>query len=381
MKVLYVIDSLARAGAEQSLVAILPALRDHGVTMEIASVQPPSGLAATIEAQGVRVHSLAGRGGRAGTVARARRLIRDRGPDLVHTTLAEANIAGRTAAALARVPVVSSLVNVQYDPDRQFNPSVRTWKLRIVKAADRFTARRVARFHAITRHVADEMASRLGIPPERIEVIPRGRDASLLGANTADRRQAARAELGVGTEDALVLAVARHEYQKGLDVLLESMALLRVSVPHARLVVAGRSGSQTAELTRLVRDHGLVDHVRFLGPRDDVPDLLVAADVFVLPSRWEGLGSVLLEAMALRAPIVVSDLPPVREILPGPTYATFVPPGDAAAFASALTAALAHPAEAAARAGRAHARFHEHFTVEKVGAAMVVFYHRALAAA
>ena len=107
-------------------------------------------------------------------------------------------------------------------------------------------------------------------------------------------------------------------------------------------------------------------------------ELLCAADVFVVPSRWEGFGSVLLEAMALEAPIVASDLPAVREVV-GDDAALLVPPDRPDALAAAVAAVLADPAGAARRAARARERFLATFTIDRVADGMAGFYGRALA--
>jgi glycosyltransferase involved in cell wall biosynthesis len=148
-------------------------------------------------------------------------------------------------------------------------------------------------------------------------------------------------------------------------------------MPGARLVIAGREGNQSELLRSLARDLDLDDDVRFLGGRNDVKELLCAADAFVLPSRWEGLGSVLVEAMALEAPVVASDLPSVREVM-GTDGAQLVVPGDSGALAAAVVSALADPTEGERRAQGAYRRFLEHFTVAQAAEGMVGCYRRAL---
>jgi glycosyltransferase involved in cell wall biosynthesis len=379
VRVLHLIDSLARGGAEQSLAAMAPHLAAAGVALEVAVLHDRPGLREELEAAGVPVWSLAGPGGRLGWVRRARRLVAVRRPDLVHTTLAEASLVGRVAASSFRVPVVSSLVNVAYGPDQVAHGRTAPWKVRVVEALDRATARGVTRFHAVTRQVAEVMAARLRIPRDRIDVIPRGRDPRVLGRR-AERRARGRAALGLDSREALVLAVGRQEPQKGLDVLLEAVPLLLEAAPTARVVVAGRDGSATPALRRLAGRLGIGERVAFLGARADVPDLLAACDVLVHPSRWEGMPGVLIEAMALEAPVVASDLPAVRELLEDGSMATIVPVGDARALAGAVARTLADPSGAAVRARRARARFLEAFTVERVAGEMRSFYDRAMAA-
>ncbi len=378
MKVLYLIDSLVPCGAEQSLLTMAPTLNAAGVRLDVAYLHDRPGVQRELEAAGATLFPLAGPGGRLGWLRRAHGLCGQRAPDLIHTTLFEANVIGRVVGASRSIPVVSSLVNVPYGSEQLANQALEAWKVRLAQGLDATSARVVVRFHAITEYVADTMARRLRLARERIDVIPRGRDPERLGVRSADRRSAARHGLGVAPGVPLVLAAARQERQKGLDVLLEAFAVLRRSLPAARLVVAGRQGNQTGLLRAAADRLELGDSVAFLGVRSDVPELLCGADVFVLPSRWEGLGSVLLEAMALEAPLVVSDLPPVREVLGDERQARFVPPERPDALAQAVLSTLDEPHDAARRAERARARFIERFTVSRVSHKMLDFYQRSL---
>jgi glycosyltransferase involved in cell wall biosynthesis len=375
---LYLIDSLAGGGAERSLAALSPHLAPRGVQLEVAYLHERQGVQGAFEAAGVRLHPLGGSAGRFDLVRRTRRLVGDVRPDLVHTTLFEADVSGRIAGALARVPVVSSLVNVAYSDTQLKDPRLRPWKVRAAQVVDGATARLVARFHAISGHVASEMCRRLWIPRARVEVVPRGRDASSLGVRSDARRTAARRDLGLDDAEPMLLAAARQEFQKGLDVLLHALPEVLGRIPRARLLVAGREGNETSTLQALVDRLGLAARVSFLGARSDVAELMCAADAFVFPSRWEGLGSVLLEAMALEVPIVASDLPPVREVLGGDRGALLVPSDDPAALSDALVRALADQAATAERVGYSRGRFVERYTIERVADATVAFYEHAL---
>jgi glycosyltransferase involved in cell wall biosynthesis len=378
MRVLYVIDSVVAGGAESSLAALARLYPERGIDLEVAYLHDRPGLQKRLEDAGARLTSLAGSGGRKGWARRASALVRDRRPDLVHTTLFEADIAGRVAAASARVPVVSSLVNVGYGPEQREEPGIRPWRLYAAQLADIATARVVRRFHAVSHHVADVMARRLLLAKSRIEVVPRGRDPQELGVRTADRTAQARALLGVGPEDLVLLTVARHEHQKGLDVALRALPMVRAEVPRARLVIAGREGNQTALLRAIAGELGLGDGVTFLGARSDVADLLCAADVFVLPTRREGFPGAVLEAMALEAPIVATAIPTVSEAVVAGEHALLVPPDDVEALAAATVSALTSPEASRDRALAALARFHENFTIERAADGMVRFYEAAL---
>ncbi|MGH2725154.1 MAG: glycosyltransferase [Actinomycetota bacterium] len=379
LHVLYVIDGLTRSGAEQALASMAPHWTGAGVRLDVAYFHDRPGLQDVLAQAGGRLFYLGTSGGRLGRIKRVRSLARRVRPHLIHTTLFEADVAGRVAGRLSGIPVVSSLVNLAYGPEqRAADPFARRWRTRAARLADWATARFVARFHAISEPVAEVMGRRLRIPHDRIEVIPRGRDQERLGRRTPERRARVRAALGHPGDVPVILAAARHEPQKGLDVLLRALPEVSRALPDARLVVAGRAGRQTGELRGIVDRLGLEGTTSFLGERPDVPDLLCAADVWAEPSRWEGGPGAMLEAMALEAPIVASNLDVYHDAVKDGDTALLVPPDDPRALASAIVDALSDPAAAAGRAGRARARFLERFTTEKVAHEMLELYRRAL---
>jgi glycosyltransferase involved in cell wall biosynthesis len=378
VRVLYVIDSLVPGGAESSLAVLAGLYPARGIELEVAYLHDRPGLHETLAATGARITSLAGPGGRGGWARRAAALVRERRPDLVHTTLFEADIAGRLAGASSRVPVVSSLVSVRYGRAGRKEPGIRTWRLLGAQVVDIATARLARRFHAVSRHVADVMARRLLVPRSRMDVVPRGRDPQALGRRTPKRTARARDMLGASSGDRLLLAVARQEYPKGLDVLLRALPLVRAEVAGVRLIVAGREGNHTAALRALIGELGIGDGVTFLGSRSDVPELLCAADLFVLPTRREGFPGAVLEAMALEVPIVTTAIPAVSEAVVDGEHAVLVPPDDPGALATAVVAALTSPEACRERALAALARFHDHFTIDRAADGMLRFYEAAL---
>jgi glycosyltransferase involved in cell wall biosynthesis len=375
--VCYVIDSLAASGgAEQALVSMAPRFVAAGVRLDVCYLTDRPGLQRELRSAGAELHGLFGR--RPIQVRELTQLLRRRRPDLVHTTLAGANGVGRLAGTLAGVPVVTSLVNVSYGPEYRNDPALRAWKIRVLHGYDAATAWRVRRFHALTPHVAQVMSRRLFIGPGRIDVIPRGRDRALLGERTEARRTTVRNSLGVSNDSLLVLAAARHEWQKGLDVLIASLPKVLRSEPNARLVLAGREGSRTESLRRMVADRDLGAHVQFLGSRSDVADLMCAADMLVVPSRWEGLGSVLIEAMALRTPLIATNVPAITDTV-GEDCALVVAPQDSDGLADAVLQVRSDPAATERRVRAAAERFAERYELDQVCQEMLVFYERALA--
>ncbi len=380
VRVLTIIDSLAVGGAEQSLATVTPHLVKRGIDMHVGYLLDRRGVAAELAHGGAQLHSLAGSGGRLGGLRRARRLIRAVQPDIVHTTLYEADIVGRVAGRIAGCCVVSSFVTESYGVEHYMNPEYRSWKVRAAQLVDALTARAVTKFHAVSAASADAMARRLRIPRGKIVVIPRGRDPATLGRRTAARRSATRAALGLDPETPLVLAAARHYRVKGLDVLIEAFAAVAAALPSARLVIAGRAGPATPELRTLIANHDLGTSVRLLGYRDDVPDLMCAADIVALPSRAEGSPGTLIEAMALEVPVVASSIPAVVEAAgTSPITALLCDPGSVEAMAEAIVTLLHNRALAAELAAAARLRFEERYTIDAVAAAIAQLYQDCLA--
>lgn len=376
LRVLQLIDSLARAGAEQSLTALAPHLVSEGIELHVAYLIERDGLRPDLEKAGIPVHSLAGAGrDRRQWLARSVALVADLQPAVVHTTLFESDLAGRRAARRLHVPCISSFVNTAYGRTESSRDQVNRLRLRAAQLADAATALSVTRFHAVTQHVATVMGPRLLIPARKIEVIPRGRDAALLGRRTADRRAVARGRLGVDVEAPVILAIGRQEPQKGFDVLLRALPEVLRKIPEIRVFVAGREGRATELLGSLVTELRLTDAVTFLGQRDDVPDLLAASDVLAFPSLWEGAAGTLQEAMALECPIVTSELPTILETV-DESIAGLVPPGDAAALARGLISALRNQQVSTRRVEVGRRRFEREFTIDVCAHRMADLYFR-----
>ena len=303
--------------------------------------------------------------------------IREMDPDLVHATLFDAEVASCVAGILCGVPVVRSVVSTQYGREA-LSEAQSPGRLRVVQFVDRCLARFATfRFHAISSATADAAIEALGVPADRIAIVPRGRDANAMGTNTQARRQAARVELSVPEGAPVLLNIARQEPQKGQVHLLEAFRLVLERHPDAVLLVAGRPGSATPALMARTDALELGTRVRFLGTRADVPELLCAADVFVFSSLWEGLGGAVLEAMAMEVPVVSFAVPAVEEAL-GPT-GIVVPIRDAPALAEAVSDLLDDPQRRAALARDALRRFDDVFGIQACVDGMRRFYTESIA--
>lgn len=188
----------------------------------------------------------------------------------------------------------------------------------------------------------------------RTEVIPSGVDTERFRPIAGERAEA-KARLGVPRDRPLVGTVGRLEARKGTATLLEAFARLAGQGAHGAVLAVAGDGPLRAELGALVTRLGIADRVRMLGDRSDVRDVLAALDVFVLPSRTEGMSNALLEAMAMARPIVATAVGGTPEVLAGETAGVLVPAEDPATMASAIARLLDAP-ELAARLGDAARR-------------------------
>lgn len=341
LRILHVINSLGAGGAEQSLAEMLPSLRGRGINATVACLyHRQEGVERSVLKGDVDVRFLPGAHMPA-RVAQLREIIRSKRPHVVHTTLFEANVIGRLAAVGTPSSLLTSLVSTPYEPVRLRDPNISAPLLRSVRIVDGWTSRHLTtHFHAITHAVKRAAVRDLAVPPDRITVIERGRDPERLGRPSAQRRRRSREALGLGEGDVVVVTVGRHEYQKGQAFLVEAVRILLDRYPRMVLLIAGRDGHATPELRRLGADRAVGAKIRLLGHRDDVPEILAAADVFAFPSLLEGLGGAVIEAMALGLPVVASDIPALREVVDHGSNAELIESGSVRALAAALDGLL-----------------------------------------
>ena len=182
---------------------------------------------------------------------------------------------------------------------------------------------------------------------------------------TPAARSSLRGELALSDADRLAVAVGNLYAVKGHTYLLEALAQLNSTYPQLHVALAGR-GELAAALEAQARDLGLGGRVHFLGLRQDVANVLAAADVFVLPSLSEGLPLALLEAMFASRPIVASAVGDVPVALAGGAAGLLVPPGDPTALARAIDRLLAQPFEAQRLGSSAQARAAAEYGIERM---------------
>jgi glycosyltransferase involved in cell wall biosynthesis len=188
-------------------------------------------------------------------------------------------------------------------------------------------------------------------------------------------RTATRAALGIAPDELLLLSVGNLTPRKAHAVLLEALIQLdrRGENLRWRLAIAGE-GPERLRLENTIREAGLAARVHLLGSRTDVPDLQAAADVFVLPSLWEGLPLAILEAMFGGNVVIASDISGIPEAIEHGTHGLLTPPGDAAALADALGTVLRDPVSRDRLAAAALERARSRFTIDAMTSAYECLY-------
>jgi starch synthase (maltosyl-transferring) len=324
IRVLYIIATLDPAGAERQMAHLARRLDRNEFEPAVCALTRGGPLEEDLSRSGIPVRILHKRGRwDLGVIGRLRQVIREFGPQIIHTWLPTANTLGRIAGLLEKTPV---LIASERAKD--------AWKGPLRRAADRFLTARSHRILTNSLAVKSFLAERIGIPPEKIRVIPNGLDLAEFDAKTAEPVEAPSP-----TGDVMELGtVARLEPQKGLPYLLDAVSMLPKDLEVRLWIVGG--GPVEASLRDQAKRLGIADAVQFLGTRQDVPALMARFDLFVLPSLWEGLPNVVLEAMAARRAVVATNVDGTPEaVLEGET-ALLVPPRDPGALADAMTRLL-----------------------------------------
>jgi glycosyltransferase involved in cell wall biosynthesis len=376
LRVLQVIDDLGAGGGQRQLVDLAPALRALGTDVRVLALGGDQTFAAVLQQHGIPVRSLGAesRGDLARAVLDIHREIQRFRPDVLHTRLALSPMIARLATMPRprRLRHVCSVGAMWYSSVQTLdNPAHSMRKTEVLRQADRWTGRAAAvTYVASSQAVAQMLRARLGVPAHHVHVI---HNSTPLAPPTPGTPVERRSPVG------RLITVGRLSPEKGHRYLVDAVALLRDRGVEVSLLVVG-SGPLEQDLRRQVAAHRLDAQVTILGTSTEVPRLLGESDLFVFPSLHEGFGVVVIEAMAARVPVVVSDIAPMREILgEHDPCGLLVPPRDAGRLADAVAEAL-DPTWAAATADRAYQRVREAFSVAAGAAKYRALYDRLTAA-
>ena len=360
MRILLLTTGLRLGGAERQVVDLATAFVAQGHDVTIMSLTPEQEIAIPDTVQVVRLDMVKTPVSLIRTLRQARRWLTTWQPDVIHAHMFHANIFARMLGARDAIGNRLPLICTAHS-------------LREGGFARMLAYRLTDRACALTTHVSAEgrqaMLDRRAAPAHRIRVMPNGIDLHRFRPD-AEKRRVMRERLACGPDSRLVLNVGRLVPEKAQHHLIVAFAALEQEAPTGntlRLLVAG-DGPLRAALQARIDAQGLGSKVALLGARSDVPDLMNAADLFVLSSKLEGLPLVVAEAMACGLPVVATDVPGIRALLHEP--AGIVPAGDIAGLTAAMGRALAAPPDT--RDSRAH--IEAHFGLEQVAAQWLALY-------
>lgn len=297
-------------------------------------------------------------------VVRIARHLRAVGADLVNTHSSVDSWVGSLAARLTGVPVLRTRHLAGAVPRNPLSTLVyRRLCDRIVTTGE-FSRRR--------------LVAEAGVPPEKVVVIPTGIDMAAFDPDRV-RGDGVRAEWGIAPGTPLVGVVGVLRLRKGHAVLVEACRELRDVVPGLRVVFVG-DGPVRSWIEEQIKDLGLEETVRLVGHRRDIPEVLAALDVFVLPSiEPEGVPQAVVQALAMGRPVVASDVEGLTEVLRDGETGLLVPPRDPAALAEAIAALLRDPDRGAALGAAGRRLVEKQFSLETMVGRLEALYAEILA--
>ncbi|TDI84430.1 MAG: glycosyltransferase [Caldithrix sp.] len=322
INLLHIVNGFAIGGGELKLLELVKNLvekRADKYTVTVCSVGQGGTLQPEFERLGIKVFVIEKKHKfDISQVFKVCRIIKQEQIDLVQTTLFYADVIGALAAKLTGVDAVISWDTVSHPPDSHET------RLRH-KLSYQLCMRFVKRIVAVSEGVKKYLIEDRKIASKKIVIIHYGIDLSLFKSRNGFLDKRKRSELGLPDHKIVIGTVARLEIQKGHRYLIAAAPEIINKFSNVVFVFAG-DGTLRQELETQVNELGLQENFRFLGFRKDVKELLFAFDVFVLPSLFEGLPNVILEAMASGRPIVATAVDGTPELIEHNETGLLVPP-------------------------------------------------------
>jgi glycosyltransferase involved in cell wall biosynthesis len=349
MRVMFLSTSMGMGGADKQLLSAAELMHAQGHEVCIVSLTELGPMGLEARSQGIRTESLDMRRGVPDPrgLIRLIRLVRSWKPDVLHSHMIHANLMARAVRLFARVPVMVSTIHNIYEGGP-------LWM-----AAYRISNGLVDHMTIISEAAADRFVKEGIVPRELLTCVPNGVDTERFRQVAPEAREAVRSSIGVN--DGFVwLAVGRFEVAKDYPNMLHAFAQVCRRDSNAVLLLVGH-GSLQQETESLAQSLGLEDRIRFLGVRSDVPEVMAAADGYVMSSAWEGMPIALLEAAAAGLPIVATRVGGNHEVVREGESGFLVPPRDSDALGQAMLRLMEQTPERRremGERGREHVRVH-----------------------
>jgi len=355
----FLITGLSFGGAETQLVRLATRLKGRGWEVKVVTLLPPKAYVEELEKAGISVFSLdiKSKIPNPWPLWLLIRLIRKWHPHIVHSHMIHANIFARIARVFAPVPVLISSAHSIDERGRKGSGRLRTFLYRITDPLCDLTTQ--VSQAGLERYIQIGAVSRY-----KIRYIPNGVDTERFRPDSEIR---SRVRKTLGLDNGFVwIAVGRFDPPKDYNNMLQAFARVLERHPGTRLLIAG-DGPLRPSMEFLAGELGIAERVSFLGIRRDIPELMNAADAYVMSSSWEGMPMVLLEAHAAGLPVVATDVGGNGEIVLDGVTGFLVPPGESDSLAQAMMRLMNLPPEERNRMGEL-GRQHivENFDMERV---------------
>lgn len=360
-RIAYLIDGLSMGGAERLMVPILAYLSRVHFQPYVCAMQSKEGnpMADELRSLGVPVECLNIKRLRdLDAIPRLTRYLRGIKADLVHTQLEAANILGNISAKLLGLPSVCT-IHVMPSLD------VKT-KTKLHQKLEWFALRNFCdRVISVSEEARQYHIEISGSSPKQVTTIYNGIDLSaFLDMNYAVERRAVREELNIPRDANILITVAVLRPPKGIQFMIRALPAVLASHPNTYYLVVG-NGPHRDELIEEAGGAGVSERVVFAGMRRDVPRLLAASDVFVLPTLTEALPTVLAEAMAARLPIVASHVGGIPEMIARGQHGILVQPEDVDGLSNVCVQLLSQPEQRAAMGAAGWKTANQKFSIER----------------
>lgn len=373
--VAHVIHRLDVGGMENGLVNLINHMPAEAYRHAIVCMTECTEFRRRIRRDDVILHSLGKRDGKdLGVHRRLWRVLRSLRADIAHTR----NLATLEAQVTAAVAGIHARVHGEHgwdvgDPN---GANARNRRLR------RIVRPLVGQYVALSQHQVDYLRTAIGVPPARLMHIYNGVDIARFAPRANHPAGPAPWPEGFAPPGTVVIgAVMRMQPVKAPQHLADAFIALRERAPDAfadlRLVIVG-DGPLQDSVSRSLAEAGVAEQAWLPGSRDDVPDLMRATDIFVVPSLAEGICNTILEAMASGLPVIATDVGGNPDLVQPGLTGTLVPASNPDALATALAAYATDPARRRREGGLARARAEQHFSMEAMVRGYLNVYARAL---
>jgi glycosyltransferase involved in cell wall biosynthesis len=318
-----------RHGVTTYLLHVLPLLAAAGVELTVCFLRAPHAAAAELRAAGIRPVFFDARKWDPTVAWRIAALAQRNGVRLLHATGVKGTLAARIAARLTGARTLLHVHDLN-DPGA------------LLAALQRLLAQPTDAAVCVSKAVRELAVRRYHVRPERVRVARNGVPLEVLRRGGAGARNRVLAELNIEPERPVLAIIGRLHPVKGHRTLLAMLPAILRGCPRALLLVIG-DGPERAGCEQLASSLGITAHVRFLGTRGDIPHLLAAIDLVLMPSESEGLGLAAIEALAAARPVIAFAVGGLPEVVVDGRNGRLVAPGDSDAFASTVVETLRDP--------------------------------------